>query len=158
MSFALPAPIYSGLITSTDFAVPLVREIRNPAITVKQGEQTRYKKRTSRHQPVAAAFGDQKLGLAGAGLNLLAQPVDMGFQRVGGYSRVVAPDLVQQRIPRHGIPRPVEELQDVGFLLGQPHPLALGIDQQFGAGPEGVGADPVDRILALAVASQMRMQ
>jgi hypothetical protein len=44
MSLALPALLYSELITSTDFAVPLVQEIRNPAITVKEREQTRYRK------------------------------------------------------------------------------------------------------------------
>ncbi len=48
-----------------------------------------------RHQPVAAGLGDQDLGVGRVALDLLAQAVNVGFQRVGGDAGVVAPDLVQ---------------------------------------------------------------
>src|SRR5262249_1164250 len=47
----------------------------------------------SRHQLVATGLRHQDLGIGGVFLDLLAQPVDMGFQGVGGDPGIVAPDL-----------------------------------------------------------------
>src|SRR4029077_7222101 len=94
----------------------------------------------SRHQLVATGLGDQDGGRGGVLLDLLPQPVDVRFQRVRRPSRIVAPDLLQQRLPRH---RPlagaVEIAQDRGLLLGEPDQLvAVGVKEQLRAWPEGV--------------------
>src|SRR5690606_27639983 len=47
----------------------------------------------SGHQLVAAALGNQHLRMRRLALDLLAQAVDVGFQRVGGDAGIVAPDL-----------------------------------------------------------------
>ena len=52
-----------------------------------------------RVEPVAAALRHQQPGVAGIGLDLLAQTVDVGLQRVRGDGGVVAPHLVQQHLP-----------------------------------------------------------
>src|SRR3982074_2716242 len=54
-----------------------------------------------RHQLVAARFGDPDGGAGGVLLDLLAQPIDVGLERVGGDARIVAPDFLQQRLARH---------------------------------------------------------
>ena len=84
-------------------------------------------------------------------LDLLPQPVDMGFQRMGGDRAVVAPDLVQQHLPRHRLAAgAVEEFQDRAFLVGQPDLAVAGrLQQQLGAGAEHVGPDGEDRILGI---------
>ena len=44
----------------------------------------------------------------------------MGFQRMGGYLRIITPDLVQELFTADdGILGPVEILEDRGFFLGQ---------------------------------------
>ena len=48
----------------------------------------------SGNQSVTAAFGDQKLHIAGIGFDLLTQAVDMGFQRMRGDPRIIPPNLV----------------------------------------------------------------
>src|ERR1039458_9385843 len=88
----------------------------------------------SRHQFVAARFSDQDGRSGGILLDLLPQSIDVRLERVRGDSRVVAPDLLQQRLPRY---RPlagaVEVAQDRGLLLGQADLAALGIEQQLRA-------------------------
>ena len=80
----------------------------------------------------------------------------MGFQGVGGDPGVIAPDLSQQFLARHGLgPGAVEVFEDVGFLLGQADLLRLVIDQDLGRRTELIGADPEDRVLGLFVAAQM---
>ncbi len=112
------------------------------------------------HQPVAARLGDQDLGVGWIGLDLLAQAIDVSFQGMGRDARVVAPNLAQQRLaPDHVGVAAVEIFQDRGFHLGQADlPLRLAVNQQLGAGPEGVGADREDRVLALLVLTQLRPQ
>jgi hypothetical protein len=54
----------------------------------------------------------------------------------------VAPDLLQQRLPRH---RPlagaVEITQDRGLLLGQADLVALGVEEELRAWPERIGLE-----------------
>ena len=116
--------------------------------------------RRLRHQPVAAGLGHQDLGLGRIALDLLAQAVDMGLQRMGGDAGVVAPDLAQQRVaPDHPRARAVEIFQDRRFLLGQADLLLAGlIEQHLGRGPEGVGPDGEDGILALLMLAQLGAQ
>jgi hypothetical protein len=93
------------------------------------------------HQTVTARLGDQDLGRGRVALDLLAQAIDLGVQRMGRDSSVVAPDLAQQRVAVDDPgARPAEIFQDRGFLLGQPNSSARGLlDQELGARPEGVG-------------------
>src|SRR5258708_34605001 len=50
------------------------------------------------HQLVAARLGDQDGGAGGVLLDLLAQPIDVGLEGVGGHARIVAPAFLQQRL------------------------------------------------------------
>src|SRR3954470_13174345 len=110
----------------------------------------------SRHQLVAAGIGDQDRRAGGVFLDLLPQPVNVGLERVGGDARIVAPDLLQQRLARHRpLPGAVEIAQDRSFLLGQADLAALGTHQQLRARPEGVGANGEDRILAGLVLAKL---
>ena len=112
------------------------------------------------HQPVAAGLRHQDRGVRGVRLDLLAQAVDVGLQGVGGDPGVVAPDLAEQGVaPDRAVAAAVQELQDRGFLLGQPHlVVVLAVGQRLGAGAEGVGADGEDRVFALRVLAQLRAQ
>src|SRR5262245_50203827 len=115
-----------------------------------------FRDHTLRHQLVAARVGHQDGRVGGVPLDLLAQPVDVGFERMGGDARVVAPDLLQQCLARHrALAGAVEIAQDRGLLLGQADLAALGADEQFGAWPERVGPDGEDRVLACLVLSQL---
>ena len=51
-------------------------------------------------QLVAARLGHQDRRGGGVLLDLLAQAVDVGFQRVGGHAGIVAPHLLQQHLAR----------------------------------------------------------
>src|SRR5438067_660258 len=96
----------------------------------------------SRHQLVATGFRDQDLRVGGVLLDLLTEAVDVGFQRMGGDTGIVAPDLLEQGLARHRhLAGAVEEAEDGGFFLRQPHLARIGGGQHLGAGPEGVGAD-----------------
>src|SRR3954467_8228780 len=96
----------------------------------------------SRHQLVATGFRHQDFRVGGVLLDLLAQAVDVGFQRVGGDAGIVAPDLLQQGLARdRHLAGPVEESEDGGFLLGEPDLARIGCGQHLRARAEGVGAD-----------------
>src|SRR6202008_4589844 len=87
----------------------------------------RYSETVSRPQFVATGFRDQDLRIGGVLLDLLAQPVDVGFQRVRGHTGIVAPSLLEQGLARHReLAGPIEETQDRRFLLGQADLLAVG--------------------------------
>ena len=59
-----------------------------------QGLATRIKRSAdSRHQPVAATFCHQDFSVGGIAFNFLAQPVNVGFQCVGGNACVVTPNI-----------------------------------------------------------------
>src|SRR5713226_362903 len=78
--------------------------------------------RPSRQQLVAAGFRHQDRGVGGVPLHLLAQPVDMGLERMGGDAGIVAPHLLQQDFARDRTPPgAIEVAQDRGLLFGQPH-------------------------------------
>ena len=78
------------------------------------------------HQLVAAGFGDQDGGAGGVLLDLLAQPIDVGFERVGGDAGIVAPDFLQQRLARdRPLAGAIEIAQDRGLLLGETDLVAL---------------------------------
>src|SRR5262245_7097876 len=55
---------------------------------------SRFRVQASGHQLVAAGVGYQDGRIGNVTLDLLAQPVDMGFERMGGDAGVVAPDLL----------------------------------------------------------------
>src|SRR4051794_26178789 len=83
------------------------------------------------HQLVAAAFGDQDRGRTGILLDLLAQPVDMGFQGMRGDAGVIAPHFLQQHLARdRPLPGAIEVAQDRGFLFGEADLVALRVQQQ----------------------------
>src|SRR5579862_5390063 len=85
-----------------------------------------------RHQFVAAGFGDQDGGRGGVLLDLMAQAINVGFERVGGDAGIVAPNLPQQGLARHRpLPGAIEVAQDRGLLLGQADLVALGIEQEL---------------------------
>src|SRR5207247_5992087 len=105
--------------------------------------------RPSRQQLVAARFRYQDRGIGSVPLHLLAQPVDVGLERMGGDAGIIAPHLLQQDLARDRTPPgAIEIAQDRGLLFGQAHFVALGVDQELGAGPERVRADGEDRVLA----------
>src|SRR6266536_2265021 len=105
--------------------------------------------RPSRNELVAARFGHQDRGVGGVLLHLLAQPIDVGLERMGGDAGIIAPHLLQQDLARDRAPAgAIEIAQDRGLLFGQTHLVALGIDQELRAWPERVRADGEDRVLA----------
>src|SRR5579863_708387 len=110
------------------------------------------------HQAITASVGDQDLGVRRIAFDLLAQTIDVGFERVGGDARVVAPDLVQQHVAADGAGAgAIEVFEDRGFFLGQSHLLAFGlVDEKLGARPEGVRADGENRVVALLVLPELR--
>src|SRR5437773_11209128 len=98
--------------------------------------------RASRHQLVAARFRHQDRGIGGVLLHLLAQPVDMGLERMGGDAGIVAPHFLQQDLARDRTsPGAIEIAQVRGLFFGQTNFVAFGIDQELGAGLERVWAD-----------------
>ena len=65
-----------------------------------------------------APHGGEPARLVGSGLDLLAQPIDMGFKRVGGDTGIVAPDIVQQDIASDDLfAGAVKELDYCRFLF-----------------------------------------
>src|SRR6202012_4901227 len=111
---------------------------------------------SSWRQPVAARLGDQDLRAGGVGLDLLAQPVDVGLQRVGGDAGVVAPDLGQKLLAADRLlPGAVEGLQGVGLLLRQAELALLGVDQGLVGGAELVSSQPEHRAFGVFVAAQL---
>ena len=74
----------------------------------------------SGHETIAARLRDQQARIRRVRLDLLAQAVDVGFQRMGRDPGIVAPHLVQQHIPRNNaFGRAIKKLQNIGFLFGQ---------------------------------------
>ena len=49
-------------------------------------------------EAVAAAFGDQKLGVGRVLFYFLAQTVDVGLEGVGGNGGVIAPNFMQKDV------------------------------------------------------------
>ena len=102
-----------------------------------------------RNQLVAAAFCHKNFSIGRIALDLLAQPVDVGFQRVRGDAGIVAPHFLQQRLARY---RPlagaVEIAKDRRLLFGEADLVALGVEQKLRTRPERIGADGEDRVLA----------
>src|SRR5512132_315592 len=67
----------------------------------------------SRDQAVTAGLGDQDARAGGIRFDLLAQPVDVGFQGMRGHPGVVPPDLVEQDIARdHAASGSIEILEN----------------------------------------------
>src|SRR5271155_2411743 len=80
----------------------------------------------------------------------------MRFKRVGGHSRIVAPNLLQQRLARNRLlTGAVEIAQDRGFLLGQADFAALVAEQEFGAWPKRIRSDREDRVIARLVLTKL---
>src|SRR5208282_3313655 len=75
---------------------------------------------------------------------------------MGGHSRIVAPNLLQQRLPRdRALAGPVEIAQDRGLLLGQADFTAFGVEQELRAWPKRVRPDGEDRVLARLVLAKL---
>src|SRR5260370_13714629 len=82
--------------------------------------------RPSGKQLVAARFRHQDRGIGSVPLHLLAQPVDVGLERMGGDAGIIAPHLLQQDLARDRTsPRAIEIAQDHALLFGPTHFLAL---------------------------------
>src|SRR5438477_5538144 len=93
-------------------------------------------------------------------LNLLAQAVDMRFERMRRDPGVVPPHLAEQRIAADDpVAGAIEIFEDRGFLFGQTHLFAgAAVDHQLGAGLKRVRPDPQHRIVAMLALPQMRAQ
>src|SRR5262249_2501387 len=86
----------------------------------------------SADQLVSACFGHQNGRIGGVPLDLLAQAVDVRFERVGGDARIVAPHFLQQDLARdRTLAGAIEVAQDRGLLFGEPDLVALGIHQEL---------------------------
>src|SRR5580692_1764886 len=122
-------PSTSSRLTSSGSRTAWRRSIGTPSTTsgcTSRSAFCRPSARRLRRQPIPARLGDQDLRAGGVGFDLLAQAVDVGFQRVGGDAGVVTPHLGQQLLAGDYLaPGAVEVLEDVGFLVGQPDLLAL---------------------------------
>jgi hypothetical protein len=82
--------------------------------------------RSLRDELVSSGFRHQQFGLGRVRFDLLAQPVDVCFERMGGGCWIVAPHLIEKRVPADDLlPGAVQELQDVRFLLGEPNLLVV---------------------------------
>ena len=68
------------------------------------GAGRRWPRATSGNQPVTAWLCHKDLRIGRVDLDLLAQPVNMGFQRMGRNTGVIAPYLIQQRVTLHHSP------------------------------------------------------
>src|SRR5215468_4688922 len=100
------------------------------------------------HQFVASGLGHQDTRAGGVALDLLPQAIDVRLEGVRGDAGIVTPHFLQQHLARH---RPlsgaIEIAQDRGLLLGEADLVALGIEQDLRAGPEGIGPDGEHRVL-----------
>ena len=96
-------------------------------------------------------FGDQKLCAGRVFLDLLAQAVNMGFQRMGADGGIIAPHFVQQHIaPDYLIGGAIEKFQDRGFFFRQPDFTGgIFMHQYFSGWLEFIGADVEDSVFAL---------
>lgn len=110
-----------------------------------------------RIEPIATTFGDEHPRMGRVRLDLLSQPVNVGLERVRGDRGIIAPDFVEEYLPRHGATAgAIQELQDRGFLLGQPDTtVADGFLQHLGGGAEDVGADQENGVLAVLEDTQL---
>src|SRR3546814_4658785 len=69
-------------------------------------------------QAIAARLSDQDRGSRRIFLDLLAQAVDVGLQRVRGDAGIVAPDLAEQLLAAdHGIARSEEHTSELQSLM-----------------------------------------
>src|SRR6059058_267598 len=93
-------------------------------------------------------------------LDLLAQAVDMRFERVRRDPGVIPPHLAEQRIAADDpVAGAIEIFEDRGFLFGQTHLLAgAAVNHQLGAGLKRVGPDRQHRIVAMLALPKMRAQ
>ena len=83
----------------------------------------------------------------------------MGFERVGGHPRIIAPNLGQELLARYRLGAgAIEIFQDIGFLFGQPNLLLLGINQELGRGAKLVGAKAIDGIFRLFVGAELSVE
>src|SRR5215218_10790771 len=106
---------------------------------------------------VTSGLGHQDSWIRRVALDLLAQSVDMGFQRVGGNAGIVSPHFLQQDLARNrALPSAIEVAQDCRLLLGQAHFVTLCIDQKLRARAKGVRSDGEHRILARLMLAQLR--
>src|SRR5204863_418269 len=82
-------------------------------------------------------------GMRRIALDLLAQPVDMRFERMRRDPGVIPPHLAEQRIAADDpVAGAIEIFEDRGFLFGQTHLFAgAAVDHQLGAGLKRVGPD-----------------
>src|SRR6478609_6864856 len=111
----------------------------------------------SGYELVAAGLRHQDLRMRGIALDLLAQPVDMSLERMGGDAGIVAPDIVQQGVAADNLLAcPIQELDDRGFLFGEPDFLRIVADQELGRRFERIRSDAEDGIFALLMLAQMR--
>src|SRR3954447_12782130 len=103
----------------------------------------------SRQELVAARLGHQDARVGGVRLDLLAQAIDVGFERVRRDVGVVAPHLGEQHAAAdYLLPGPVEEAQDRGLFLSQLQLRTLLADKELRARAEGVGGNLEHSILA----------
>src|SRR5690625_1357312 len=111
-------------------------------------------------QAVTAALGQQELRFGGVLLDLLAQTVDVGFQRMGGNFRIVAPDLAQQPLSGDRFPpRTIKISEDLALLFGQANLVTfLPVHEELVSRLEGEGPDREDGILAVFILPQLRAQ
>src|SRR6516162_5660804 len=81
----------NAISSSTVMDLPRVADSRYTARPWRQC-------RLLRHQLVSACFGHQDRWAGSVLLDLLTQPVDMGFEGMRGHTRVVTPHFLQQRL------------------------------------------------------------
>src|SRR2546429_400764 len=94
------------------------------------------------HQLVSACFCHQDRWAGSILLDLLAQPINMRFERMGGDAGIVAPYFLQQSLARNrALAGAIQVTQDRGLLLRETDFVALGIEQDLGAGEKGIGPD-----------------
>src|SRR5207247_9501038 len=97
--------------------------------------------RGSGNQLIAAAFRDQEHRRRRLALDLLAEAVDVRFERVSRHTRIVTPDFMEEGVTIHNfLTCPIKIFEDSGLFLGEADLLPATVDQHFGAWPEGVAA------------------
>ena len=74
-----------------------------PCHVVVEGHSVRPPAAALGHELIAAALGDKKLRLGRIVLDLLPQTINMRLERVRGDVGVIAPDILEQRLARHGL-------------------------------------------------------
>src|SRR5262245_16366598 len=105
----------------------LVALARGASLLAENARRPELDQNPSRHQLVAPGLGDQNGRIGGIALDLLAQSVDVGFERVRRHPGIVAPHFLQQDLARdRALPGAIEIAQDRGFLFGQANLVAFG--------------------------------